>query len=375
VDRLVADQVLITVQPRHADRDPVVWDVRDLEIEDFSLDGVSPWRATVDTPLPDDRAQASGTVGPFPRDDLATLPLQGQYTFDGDLGAVPGLTGRVHVAGNALGALERLETSGEAWSEGLGLETGAGGRLPLTAAYQAIFDGTSGDLTLSRLSSTLGSSRFEIAGRVLRQKGVPGRHVTLQAKTPTPVDLGDVLRLIVDGQRSPLAGRLGLTATLDIPAGEADVQERLTVTGTFDVARALFADPGVRASIDRLARRGQGRPTDQSIAAVPAAMHGRVRLQRRELALADVQFVVPGVSLEGGGRYGLRTQTLDFRGVARLDASLSQTQSGARRVLLKPIDPLLRKDGAGTRLVVDVAGTRDAPKVDVDVGASLSGRP
>ena len=85
--------------------------------------------------------------------------------------------------------------------------------------------------------------------------------------------------------------------------------------------------------------------------------------------------MVPGVAIEMSGRYGLSSQRLDFHGIARLDATISQTQTGARRVLLRPLDPLLRKDGAGTRLVVGIAGTREAPKVDVNFGASLRGQP
>ena len=373
VGRLEADQVLITVQPRQADRDPVRWDVRDLVIDEFSLDAASPFRASVDTPLPKDRALASGTVGPWPRRDLETLPLQGQYTFDGDLGAIPGLEGKVHVAGRALGALERLETVGEASSPELGLSTGGGGRLPLTATYQAIFDGTSGDLALTRMTTRLGASTFEVTGSVLRQRGVRGRHVSLRTRTPEPVDLADVMRLLVDRGASPMAGRLGLRAGLDIPAGDGDVQDRLTVDGTFDVARARFRDPGVRDRIDLLSRRGQGRPTDTAIADVRSEMAGHVLLRRRQLRLDAVRFTVPGVTIEAAGRYGLASQQLDFRGVARLDATVSQTQTGAKRVLLKAIDPMLRKDGAGTRLVVDVAGTREAPKVDLDLGASLRG--
>ena len=42
---------------------------------------------------------------------------------------------------------------------------------------------------------------------------------------------------------------------------------------------------------------------------------------------------------------------------------------------MRPLDPLLSKDGAGTRLVVGIAGTREAPKVDVNFGASLRSEP
>ena len=136
---------------------------------------------------------------------------------------------------------------------------------------------------------------------MLRQRGVRGRHVSLKATTPEPVDLADVMRLLVDGQRPPLAGRLGLRAALDMPAGEGDVQDRLTVDGTFDVARARFANPDVQQRIDDLSRRGQGRPADPTIAGVAARMQGRVVLHRRDLALHAVQFTVPGVSIDAVG--------------------------------------------------------------------------
>ena len=80
-------------------------------------------------------------------------------------------------------------------------------------------------------------------------------------------------------------------------------------------------------------------------------MQGRVVLRRRDLALRTVRFTVPGVTIDAAGGYGLVSERLDFHGIARLDASVSRTQTGARRVLMRPLDPLLSKDGAGTRLV------------------------
>ena len=50
-------------------------------------------------------------------------------------------------------------------------------------------------------------------------------------------------------------------------------------------------------------------------------------------------------------------------------------ETGFKSWLLKPFDPLLRRDGAGTRLVVKVEGTRDAPKLGLDMGATLKGKP
>jgi hypothetical protein len=87
-----------------------------------------------------------------------------------------------------------------------------------------------------------------------------------------------------------------------------------------------------------------------------------------------VHFEVPGVVIDAAGGYSLATEQMNFRGIARLDARMSRTQTGAKRVLMIPLDPLLSRDGAGTRVVLDISGTRNAPAVDVDLGASLRGR-
>jgi len=374
VDRLVAAAVTVTVLSRHADRDPVVWDVRDLQLAPFSLDEAAPFSATVDTPLPKDRARVAGTVGPWPRRDFDALPLTGQFTFEGDLAAVPGLDGRLRASGNVLGTLERLATSGVASSTALGLTTAASGRLPMTATFEAAFDGTSGDLFLSSLVTAVGQSAFKTTGSITRQKGVRGRHVHLAVSTPDPVDLADVLRLLVDGHRPPVSGRLTLDAAIEMAPGEADVIDRLDVAGTFAVTGATFANRAVQEKVDDLSRRGQGRPDDTTIRGVAAAMRGRVAVRKTHLTLQDIRFAVPGAEIDAAGRYGLASERLDFRGVVRLDAGVSRTLTGAKRVLLRPLDPLLSKDGAGTRLVLDIRGRRSEPTVDIDIGASLRGR-
>jgi hypothetical protein len=374
VRRLVADAVTITVLPRDADRDPVVWDVRGLEVRDFSLDAAAPFSATVDTPLPADRAVVSGTAGPWPSGDFGSLPMTGQFTFDGDLAAIAGMDGHITVSGDVLGTLERLATSGVASSTRLGLRSGAAGQLPMNATFDAAFDGTSGDLYLTRVATTLGGAAFETSGQVLRKRGVRGRHVSLAVKTPDRVELAELLRLLIDGRWPPMSGQLALDARLTIPPGESDLLDRLIADGTFRVSQARFANADVQAKVDDLSRRGQGRPGDTTITRVGSSMRGRVSIQASRLALPTVHFAVPGVAIDAAGVYSLVNERMNFHGIARLDARMSRTQTGARRVLLRPLDPLLSKDGAGTRVVLDISGTRNAPAVDVDLGASLRGR-
>ena len=64
----------------------------------------------------------------------------------------------------------------------------------------------------------------------------------------------------------------------------------------------------------------------------------------------------------------LRAARLDFTGDVRLQAHVSQTMTGAKRVLLKPVDPLLARHHAGTYLPVNVKGTREHPEIKLDLG-------
>ena len=46
---------------------------------------------------------------------------------------------------------------------------------------------------------------------------------------------------------------------------------------------------------------------------------------------------------------------------------------GVKSWLLKPFDPLFRKQGAGTRVAIKVEGTKDNPKFGVEIGRTLGG--
>ena len=87
-----------------------------------------------------------------------------------------------------------------------------------------------------------------------------------------------------------------------------------------------------------------------------------------------VTFGVTGAKVQMAGVYGLRGGTLDFRGDVRLDAPVSTMVTGVKSWLLKPFDSLFRKHGAGTRVAIQVEGTKDDPKFGVEIGRTLSGK-
>ena len=104
---------------------------------------------------------------------------------------------------------------------------------------------------------------------------------------------------------------------------------------------------------------------------VISAFGGTFTLADGMLRLPGLRFSVRGARVDLDGRYVLRSQALDFAGALRLDAPVSRTVTGFKSILLRPIDPLFRRNGAGTHLPIRISGTVDQPNFGVDMGRVL----
>ncbi len=96
---------------------------------------------------------------------------------------------------------------------------------------------------------------------------------------------------------------------------------------------------------------------------------GGFNLRDGEIRFSALTFQVPGAAVHLKGSYVLDSEQIDLHGVARLQAKLSQTMTGWKRIALKPVDPFFSKAGAGTLLPIKVTGTRENPEFGLDRGA------
>ena len=84
------------------------------------------------------------------------------------------------------------------------------------------------------------------------------------------------------------------------------------------------------------------------------------------ITFRSLAFAIPGAAVNIGGSFDAGSSQLDFHGALMLDAKLSQTQSGWKRWLLKPVDPFFSKRGAGTFLHIKIVGTSKDPQFGLD---------
>ena len=373
VKRLTASNTRLSIIPRQKDKNPKVWDIFELDLR--NLGGAEPatFTAALLNPLPYGKIESQGTFGPWNSDEPSASPLTGEYTFAADLGTIEGLGGDLNAVGTMNGTIEQIKTTGETRTQQFRLTELQGRALPLQTSYDATVDGTRGDVVLHRVDVQLGKSHFHAKGTVEGTRGVKGKRIVVNVKSEN-ADLAELLRFVTDAAKAPASGQLVIDAAFDLPQGKQPVMQRVELEGSIHASGVQFSNDGVQDKIDELSRRAQGRPADASIDDVASEMATSFTLRDGMLTYSGLSFNVTGALVRLDGTHSLRTRSVNLAGVVLLNATVSQTQTGLKRWLLKPFDPLFRKNQAGTRLVIKVEGTQDQPKVALDLGKTLKGQ-
>jgi hypothetical protein len=345
---------------------PLEFGLQDLRLTDFGFDRSTAFAARLTNPKPRALIQTEGRFGPWHSDSPRATPVSGVYLFhDGDLDAIKGISGHMTSSGRFDGVLERLAVQGTTTSADFQLDLAAQ-PVPLRTAFKATVDGSRGDVILDDVDATLGQSRIRAHGSVASTPGAKGRTVTLTV-TMKDARFEDLLQLSVKATEPPMRGRLDIDTGFELPPGSDDVPQRLRLRGRFAIRGGQFASDTAQNKIDELSRRGRGEPSNAGVENVISAFGGTFTLESGVLRLPGLRFSVRGARVDLDGRYTLRSQALDFTGALRLDAPVSRTVTGFKSILLKPIDPLFRRNGAGTHLPIQISGTIDQPNFGVDM--------
>lgn len=369
IHELVTEGSLLTIMSKREGKQPRVFQLRKIRFEDFQFGKANVFQAALSNPTPAGEIEVNGAFGPWQASEPSLTPIQGRFLFDADLGTIKGIGGALHAEGSFSGPLEYIRTSGKTRTEGFHLSTG-GAKFPLTVDYDAIVDATNGDTRLEKVEGQLGPSHISARGEILRVAGVNGRHITLDTSTRGG-RLEDFIKLTTRVPTSPMTGTVNVKAKLDIPPGDAEVIERMDLEGTFDVASARFTSETIQNRIDELSRRGIGRPKDETIDDVTSNLRGSFHLNDARMTVRSLTFGVKGAEVRLAGFYDVPSERLNFRGTLRLQAKVSQTQTGWKSLVLKVFDPLFDGPGAGTVLPITISGTRQQPKFGVEVKRAI----
>jgi|SRR5580700_5940679 hypothetical protein len=366
IDRVDADGTELYVLPKQEGREPMNWELRKLTLRSAGIGQPMRFKAELTNPTPPGIIHTAGKFGPWNWDEPSDTAVSGHYDFkNADLSIFNGISGILSSVGDYTGKLNDIVVDGTTDVPDFKLDRGSKA-VHLTTQFHALIDGTNGDTYLQPVNAKFLNSRVVAKGEVAGRPGQKGKTISLDVDVHDS-RVEDLLNLAVASQRPMLTGAVSTRAKLLIPPGTQTVLARMRLSGNFRVSNAKFTSEAVDEKIAALSRRAQGRPGDESIQDVPASLAGSFSLANAKLSFSTLQFEVPGAAAEVKGSYELGSEALDFTGDVRLQAKVSQTMSGAKRVLLKPVDPIFSRHNAGTYLPVNVSGTRDNPQIKLDV--------
>jgi hypothetical protein len=360
VQDVVITTSVLSIIPKDQNKPPLRFDLHQIRLETVGTDVSMHYDAQLTNAKPPGEILSKGKFGPWAAEEPGDTPLAGEYTFDdADLGVFSGVAGILDSTGQFNGTLSSIEVQGQASVADFRLKK-SGNRVPLKTRFEVLVDGTNGNTVLKPVHGTLGTTNFSTSGGIIKRETDAARGISLDVTMPKG-NLRDVLSLAMKG--SPfMEGRISLKAKIDIPPLTGKVREKLILDGRFDTSQAKFLRSKIQSRIDELSRRGQGQPQNEEIDEVVHGMAGAFHLEDEVMTFKALSFAVPGAGVDLSGNYNLDNDMLDFHGALKLQAKVSETMSGWKRWVLKPVDPFFSKNGAGTFIRIQVHGTAKDPQ-------------
>jgi hypothetical protein len=366
LEEVIITNAALTILPNNAKKFPLRFDIHRVRLESAGQHVAMKYDAALTNAKPRGEVQSSGTLGPWVADEPGDSQLSGVYQFaNADLGVFSGIGGTLESSGQFEGTLSSVNVKGEATVPNFRLKQ-VGNPVRLQTRFQVRVDGTSGDTILQPVNGSLGTTSFRTSGGIIRHESDLRRTISLNVAMPSG-NIQDLLSLAMKGTPF-IRGKIALNTKIDIPPLTGSVREKLLLDGQFQLSQARFLKSTVQDQIDTLSRRGRGQPGNTDISGVVSLMAGKFTLANEMITFQSLSFAVPGSGVDLTGTYDLDRDALDFHGTLRLQAKVSETMTGWKRWVLKPIDPFFSKQGAGTLLRIQVVGTSKEPKFGRDRG-------
>ncbi len=359
INEVVADGTTLRMIPALATKDPLRFEIRELRLYSSAVNQPVMFTATLVNPKPHGLVHTSGQFGPWNSEDPGLSPLQGKYTFrDADLATFNGIAGTLSSNGVYHGQLSHIECSGTTDTPDFSVSVG-GRPVDLKTQFHALVDGMNGNTTLDPVTATFLHSSVVARGTVMNVPERKGKRISLDVMVKNG-RIEDFLRLVAKGERPMIVGASTIHASFELLPGTQQVIDRLTLKGTFDIARGSFTDPDVQAKINGMSRRASGDPKGE-IERVGTEFVGNLVLRNAIASFSNLTFAIPGARVDLQGSFGLRSQAIDFHGTVATQAKVSQMTTGIASFLLRAIDPLFKRNGSGALFPISITGTRAHP--------------
>jgi len=295
IDELHATQSQLNVMSSDS-AEPLRFQVGELSIRQLQSGKPFSFRVSVSLPKPRGDAFVSGDAGPINSAEPGRTPLAGEFTLkNADLGVFPGIGGKLSGSGRFRGELGRLDVNGEtSMPEFIVRSTEHG--LPLSTKFQAVVDGTNGDVNIDSADATLGKTVIHTTGRIVKDGNDSGKTVTL-AMSGREGKIQDLFYLFVHSN-SPIAGLTNFDAKVQLEPKPGRFVEKVVLDANFGIDDSKFTKPTTQQKVNTLSERAQGDTKDQGEIAVVSELSGHVRMENAVATFSKLAIAVPGASAD-----------------------------------------------------------------------------
>lgn len=366
IGEIVADGAILDVTSAHPGRPPLRFQIRKLAIHDLGAGGVLPFHLEALNPTPPGELIATGRLGPWQVANAASTQISGTYVFrKAQLGVFHGIAGILSSEGRFQGPINALSVRGSTDVPDFEV-TRTGHKVHLVTQFDALVNGTQGDVLLRSINGHWGHTTVLGSGSIEGKPGRKGKTASLDFVVRNG-RIDDVLYLFVRSPQAPLAGPTTFEAKVTIPPGKKKFVEKVVLDGQFEIPSARFTSSKTQNSVDKLSRQARGQKEVENPEAVVSDLNGHVLLTGGVAHFSSLVVDVPGARARMHGTYGLENQRVNLHGMLFLDAKLSQATSGIKSLLLKPIEPFLKKNRrGGAKMPVGISGTYSHPSYQTD---------
>jgi hypothetical protein len=375
ISRITADGALLEFLPEERGGKPYQLKIDRLAITNVGSGGPASYRATLTNTVPPGVIRAEGKFGPWRPNDIGATPVSGSYTYDDiDLSVFHGISGAGHARGKFSGPLGRIRTNGNIDVAGFHVD-GSDHSVSLGATFDAVVNGTNGDVLLNPAVVGYRRTRIEFRGSIAGKPNEKGKTVSLDLAAPTG-RVDDLLFLFTKGTPG-MSGDVAIHGKFVWPPGPRKFVEKIGMDLAFGIEGSRLTDPNSQQSIDRISESGQGesrKQLDENPRTVLSQIQGHIQLRNGIASMSDVSFTVPGSDARLYGTYSLLVQRVDLHGTLDTRGSLSDATTGFKAVVLKAITPLFKKKNSMRIVPFDITGTYGKTSVSIDWKRDLAHR-
>jgi hypothetical protein len=339
---------------------PLKFDIHELTLKSINEKDPMSYDLAMHNPEPSGEIRSRGKLGPWDSGHVDNIPLSGNYTLENaDLGSYGGIAGTLSAKGEFQGRLGQIETHGTIEIPNFEV-TRSHHAVDLKTKFAATVDGTGGDTIIKSVDGTFLHTAVHVEGTIASKPGKPGKTTSLNLAVQDG-RIDDVLRLFVRDPKPPLEGGTTFKAHVVWPSGDQSFLKRVMLKGDFVIEHARWENAERQNNLNELSKRARGDKKDPSTPNVTAEIKGNVQMVNAVATFKDSACNIPGAEATLNGTYNLENTKIDFHGNLKTDASISDDTTGAKAVLLKPLDPLFKRKHAGAVVPVAMTGTYDDP--------------